>query len=81
MYQFFRPYRSTDVTGHVRIRGVWMRAVDSPAGTIVTRLGWGDTFAGFLADYPEDEQHRLRTTLHAQAGRDDTATRDPEASH
>lgn len=63
---FFKPYRGrgTNVVNHVKIRGVWMQAVRVADGNIaVSRLGWGETFAGCFEDFSEEEQALLRTTL------------------
>jgi hypothetical protein len=67
----FTPYRGSDVKGYVKIRGIWMTASapipaddpNLPGEILVSRLGWGNTFAGFLTDFTPDEQALLRTTV------------------
>lgn len=69
----FKPYRGTDVTGHVKIRGIWMHAnppipADDPhlpGEILISRLGWGETYAGVLTDFTPAEQALLRTTIDA----------------
>ena len=71
----FKPYRGNDVYGHVRLNGVWYAAYQRPAlydrdgslllpaGIGVSRLGWGDTYAGDLSDFPPAYHTLLRSTL------------------
>jgi hypothetical protein len=71
----FRAYKRNDdvkqgAGGYVMIRGIWRSLLFVPEMEehtgekfVVSLLGWGETFGGFLCDYSKEEQELLFTTL------------------